>query len=583
MEDVLAQTHFVFESNQRNPQFQNQRNRGGRGGYNRNKQGYNPTEQDEFQHMLSSHLRKLERERTYPPQVINQLRKPEAEELNLDLVQSLLLHICTTDKNNGAILIFVPGWDQISKLHNQLKDSGKFDAGRYSLIPLHSMMPTVNQKEVFCRPPPGRRKIIISTNIAETSITIDDIVYVIDTGKIKMTNFDISRNIQSLDTEWVSLANATQRKGRAGRVQDGVCYHLYTKARELALESFKKPEILRKRLEEVILQIKTLRLGKAGVFLKRLLDCPPSASVDLAIKRLIQINALDTKENLTPLGFHLAQLPMDPYTGKMILMAGIFGCVNPVTTVAATLSFKDPFYIPLGQEKNVDRVKVELSNETKSDHMVVVYATEGWEKACQAGRERDYCYRNYLSGSKLKMLANMKNQFAQHLHEMKFVTSTNCKHSESNIHSGNVALVKAMICAGLYPNVAKVFVKKRGDGTPGFPNCSTEEDGRVTLHPKSVNANGRVFESPYLVYYEKMKSTSIFLYDTTMISPFPLIFFGGQLELKKYDSGAGTRLDLLVVDGKYEFLIDRITFQLIRVCYLNLNNLLCLLSTNCLL
>lgn len=572
LEDALYHTRFVYDNERSNPNptensssfqnFRGNRGRGGRGGRGgrSSKFGYNPDEETEFQSMLASHIRQLERERTYPPQVINELRKPESEELNLDLIEALLLYICQTDKNNGAVLIFVPGWDQISKLHNQLKDSGKFNLSNYSIIPLHSLMPTVNQREVFSRPTSGRRKIIISTNIAETSITIDDIIYVIDTGKIKMTNFNIERNIQSLDTEWVSLANATQRKGRAGRVQDGICYHLFSKARLMTLESFKKPEILRKRLEEVVLQIKVLKLGEAGSFLRRLLDPPQQKSVDLAVKRLIQINALDSDENLTPLGFHLAQLPMDPHTGKMILMAGIFSCVDPITTIAAALSFKDPFYIPLGQEKNVDRVRKQISNETKSDHFVNVYAMEGWERACEQRRERDYCYRNYLSGNSLQLLSNMKDQFAQHLYDMKFLTSRNCKEKDSNIHSANVGLIKAIICAGLYPNVATARVRPKRDGSC-YPKVWTEEDGRVELHPKSVNTGSTSFESPFLVYFEKMKSTSVFIYDTTMVSAFPLIFFGGQLTHRRDKGG----YHILSVDHSLEFLADKPTFDLIQV------------------
>lgn len=320
--------------------------------------------------MLEVHLRKLDREKAYPRSVIAELKKPESEVFNLDLIEQLLRYICKTDKANGAVLVFVPGWEQISKLHSQMISSGSFPETKYLLIPLHSMMPTVNQRDVFERPPAGKRKIIISTNIAETSITIDDIVFVVDAGKIKLTNFDLKRNIESLDTEWVSLANATQRRGRAGRVQEGVCYHLFNKAREMTLERFKKPEILRKRLEEVVLQIKMLKLGNAGEFLNRLMDPPSNLAVELAVKRLIQLNALDADENLTPLGFHLAHLPMDPQTGKMILMGAIFGCLDPILTVAASLSFKDGFYIPLGKEKAVDRIRKGFSGDTKSDHLV---------------------------------------------------------------------------------------------------------------------------------------------------------------------------------------------------------------------
>merc|ERR1719412_413555 len=125
-------------------------------------------------------------------------------------------------------------------------------------------MPTVNQKEIFNRPPKGIRKIVIATQIAETSITIDDIVYVIDAGKIKMTNYSPNENITTLKAEWVSLANARQRRGRACRVQPGICYHLYTRAREMTLNQYVIPEMLRTSLDQVILTIKMLALGNIG-------------------------------------------------------------------------------------------------------------------------------------------------------------------------------------------------------------------------------------------------------------------------------------------------------------------------------
>ncbi|KAK8785293.1 hypothetical protein V5799_008337, partial [Amblyomma americanum] len=157
----------------------------------------------------------------------------------------------------GAILVFLPGWEQISELNKRLTSDPSL-RGSSLIIPLHSMMPTVNQRQVFNRPPPGIRKIVLATNIAETSITINDVVYVIDCGKIKMSNFDVESNLATLDAEWVSKANAQQRKGRAGRVQPGVCYRLYTSWRDSQLEAYQLPEMLRTRLETLILKIKCI-------------------------------------------------------------------------------------------------------------------------------------------------------------------------------------------------------------------------------------------------------------------------------------------------------------------------------------
>ena len=313
--------------------------------------GATKEQRKEFDDFIMPYVRNLERDRTkkYSKRTLDQLKLIESEEINYELIMRLLQHICETDKDNGAVLIFLPGWDNISTLLKCLEESGKFPAYKFLMYPLHSQLPTLNQREVFSRPPEGKRKVIVATNIAETSITIDDILFVIDCGKIKMSNFNHLSNLETLDSEWVSIANARQRKGRAGRVQAGVCYHLFTRGREATLEQFKKPEILRTKLEETVLQIKVLQQGDSATFLNRLCDPPLQRSLELALERLRKINALDEQENLTPLGFHLASLPMDPYTGRMVLMAAIFSCCDPIFSCAASLNFKDCFYMPLGE------------------------------------------------------------------------------------------------------------------------------------------------------------------------------------------------------------------------------------------
>ena len=228
-------------------------------------------------------------------------------------------------------------------MSQNLESGGKYQLRSATIFPLHSLMPTVNQKAIFARPPAGTRKIIIATNIAETSITIEDVVYVVDCGKIKITKFDEKLNISTVLPEWISVANLKQRKGRAGRTRPGKCYHLFTSYRQNLLDSYLPPEMCRTRIEEVILQIKLLELGSCRRFLQKVLDPPSDRAIELSLELLVTINAINIKgdtEELTPLGFHLAKLPLDPQTGKMILMASIFSCIDPILSVAASLSFK---------------------------------------------------------------------------------------------------------------------------------------------------------------------------------------------------------------------------------------------------
>lgn len=261
---------------------------------------------------------------------------------------------------------------------------------------------------------------------------------------------------------------------------------MYSKAREMTLDQYPLPEMLRARLEEVILQIKILQLGKARTFLASVMDPPSSKAIDLSLDLLQTLNALDNEEHLTPLGYHLAQLPLDPRTGnvfissillyhflsitlhntnffififyfflgKMIIWAALFSCVEPVFAIAASLSFKDAFYCPLGKEDQAHQKKLELNMGQFSDHIALSEALTGFELAYKRGYASSFCREYFLSFNTLKLLSEMKTQFAQHLFQMKFMETENPSDSNANKNSKNTMLVKAIVCAGLYPNVA---------------------------------------------------------------------------------------------------------------------------------
>jgi len=318
------------------------------------------------------------------------------------------------------------------------------------------MMPSTSQREVFDRPPQGVRKIVIATNIAETSITIDDVVFVVDAGKVKQKTYDVNNKIACLQPVWISKASARQRRGRAGRVQPGYCFHLFTQPRAQSLDDYQLPEMLRTPLEELCLQIKILQLGMIRPFLSKALQPPEEQAVINALEVLRQLNALDADEELTPLGYHLATLPVDPRVGKMILFGAIFSCLDPVLTVASVLGFKDPFVFPLGKQKEAEQARIRFAGDTRSDHIALLNAFQGWEKASLQGSERDYCWTNFLSANTMKMIKDMKKQFSGLLYEIGFLDSTNPTAFSANYNSENLKLVKAILCAGLYPNVAKL-------------------------------------------------------------------------------------------------------------------------------
>ncbi|XP_062607434.1 LOW QUALITY PROTEIN: ATP-dependent DNA/RNA helicase DHX36-like [Saccostrea cucullata] len=496
----------------------------------------------------------------YSRDTISALERMDLKKIDLDLVMEVLRHI-VNNMEDGAVLVFVPGWKEISDLNKMLEKDSRMNNGKLRIVPLHSLMPTVNQREVFDRPPPGIRKIVIATNIAETSITIDDIVYVVDCGFIKVKDFQPDTGLLSLDSHPVSRANAQQRKGRAGRVQAGHCFHLFTSLQYEEMKEYLAPEILRTRLEELCLMIKMLKLGKIEPFVSKALDVPSAESVRAAIVLLRNLQALDDDEELLPLGYHLARLPLDPHTGKMILFAAIFGCLDPVCLVAACLSFKSPFFTPLGKESQADRCRKELAGRSKSDHMMLIKAFKGWEKATRNGNGGKFCYDNFMSEATLRLLKKMKKQFAELLFDIGFVNSSDPENRKSNVHSGNENLITAVVCAGLYPNIAKVTK----EAIPGKRSVSVQlqNGGKAFVHKQSVNSYVTFFPSKWLIYHKIMKTQTVNVYDCSMVSPYPLLFFGGKISYS-VSPVKGRDRECIKVDDWITFWTDKATFDLVK-------------------
>uniref|UniRef100_A0A0E0BBK8 RNA helicase n=1 Tax=Oryza glumipatula TaxID=40148 RepID=A0A0E0BBK8_9ORYZ len=419
-----------------------------------------------------------------------------ATELNLSLVEGTIEYICRHE-GEGAILVFLTGWDEISKLLDKIKGNNLLgNSNRFLVIPLHGSMPTVNQREIFDRPPANMRKIVLATNIAESSITIDDVVYVIDCGKAKETSYDALNKLACLLPSWISKASAHQRRGRAGRVQPGACYRLYPKVIYDAMPQFQLPEILRTPLQELCLTIKSLQLGAVASFLAKALQPPDPLSVNNAIELLKTVGALDDVEELTSLGRHLCTLPLDPNIGKMLLIGSVFQCLDPALTIAAALAYRNPFVLPIDRKEEADAVKRSFAGDSCSDHIALVKAFEAWKEARRSGRERSFCWENFLSPMTLQMMDDMRNQFFDLLSDIGFVSKTRGLKAY-NYYGKDLEMVCAVLCAGLYPNV--VQCKRRGKRTAFY----TKDVGKVDIHPSSVNAGIHQFPLPYLVYSEK--------------------------------------------------------------------------------
>ncbi|KAL5742051.1 hypothetical protein ACOSP7_028783 [Xanthoceras sorbifolium] len=549
LEDVLEKTRYKINSEFDNFQGSSRRKR---------------REQDSKKDNLTALFEDVDIDsnyKTYSASTRASLEAWSGSQLDLGLVETTIEYICRHE-GDGAILVFLTGWDDISKLHDKIKGNNFLgDPSKFLVLPLHGSMPTINQRQIFDRPPPNKRKIVLATNIAESSITIDDVVYVIDCGKSKETSYDALNKLACLLPSWISKASAHQRRGRAGRVQPGVCYKLYPRIIHDAMLQYQLPEILRTPLQELCLNIKSLQLGTVGSFLAKALQPPDPLAVQNAIELLKTIGALDDMEDLTPLGCHLCTLPVDPNIGKMLLMGAIFQCLNPALTIAAALAHRDPFVLPLNRKEEADAAKRSFAGDSCSDHIALLKAFEGYKNTKCQGRERDFCWENFLSPITLRMMEDMRNQFLDLLSNIGFVDKSKGA-SAYNQYSHDLEMVCAILCAGLYPNV--VQCKRRGKRTALY----TKEVGKVDIHPASVNAGIHIFPLPYLVYSEKVKTASIYIRDSTNISEYALLLFGGNLIPSKTGQG------IEMLGGYLHFSASKSVLQLIKTLRAELDKLL---------
>ncbi|CAK9137165.1 unnamed protein product [Ilex paraguariensis] len=439
--------------------------------------------------------------------------------IGFNLIEYLLCNICEKEKP-GAVLVFMTGWDDISSLKDKLQTHHILgDTSRVLLLACHGSMASSEQRLIFDEPEDGVRKIVLATNIAETSITINDVVFVIDCGKAKETSYDALNNTPCLLPSWISKVSAQQRRGRAGRVQPGECYHLYPRCVYDAFADYQLPEILRTPLQSLCLQIKSLKLGSISEFLSRALQSPELLAVQNAIEYLKIIGALDENENLSVLGRYLTMLPMEPKLGKMLVLGSIFNCLDPILTVVAGLSVRDPFLTPLDKKDLADAAKAQFSHDY-SDHLALVRAYEGWKDAERDLAGYEYCWKNFLSAQSMKAIDSLRREFYSLLKDTGLVDSntTTC-----NTWSYDEHLMRAVICYGLYPGICSVVHNEKSF------SLKTMEDGQVLLYSNSVNARDSKIPYPWLVFNEKIKVNSIFLRDSTAISDSVLLLFGGNI------------------------------------------------------
>jgi ATP-dependent helicase HrpA len=302
--------------------------------------------------------------RTYPVEV--RYRPPGEDEELLDALADTVEELLA--ERDGDVLAFFSGEREIRDAAEVL--SGRLGPG-VEVLPLYSRLAAADQQKVFGRNRPHRRRVVLATNVAETSLTVPGIRFVVDTGIARISRYSARLKVQRLPVESISRASADQRKGRCGRLADGICVRLYSEDDFNARPEFTDPEVLRTNLASVILQMAALGLGEIEAF--PFLEPPDRRHVRDGVALLHELRALDPSaaEPLTPLGRNLARLPIDPRLGRMVLEAAKLGCAREVIIVAAALSIQDPRERPAEQRGQADQLHARFADKS-SDFLAYV-------------------------------------------------------------------------------------------------------------------------------------------------------------------------------------------------------------------
>jgi ATP-dependent RNA helicase DHX57 len=469
------------------------------------------------------------------------------------------------DKNlgdtDGGILIFLPGMMEIERALQTIRHKSKFHA-----LPLHASLPPSDQRRVFPPAPKGTRKVIAATNVAETSITIPDIVAVIDTGRVKETTFDPVTRTQKLIETWASRASCAQRRGRAGRVREGVCYKLFTRNMEANMRERPDPEILRVPLEQLCLSVKSMGVDDVVFFLESALTPPSSHAVKSALQLLLRIGALESAGGLTALGKHLAMIPADLKSAKLLVMGCTFGCADACLSIAAILASRSLFVNPPDKRDEVKKTRYDFA-PGQGDLISDLRAYEAWTEKRKTLSSRDlrqWCLEHFLGSQTLRDVESNRAQLISALQDIGFLSLSYRRSTDSqslNTNNSNDALLRALIAASLYPQVFRIdfpatkFVASHTGSVALDPEARTikffdEDNNRAFVHPSSVCFEaGRGWSSDvrFLAAWERFESGEGYARKPWArgVSPcnvYSVLLFGGPLELDTTGRG-------VVVDG----------------------------------
>ncbi|KAA8913570.1 hypothetical protein TRICI_003174 [Trichomonascus ciferrii] len=478
--------------------------------------------------------------------------------IDYSLIAHVVNHIDSQLPASGSILIFMSGAAEIDNAIASIQSST--NGSKFHTLPLHASLTPAEQRRVFDKAPKGLRKVVVSTNVAETSITIPDAMAVVDSGRVKATVYEAENNVVRLVDSWASQAEVTQRRGRAGRVQEGICYKLYTRniqEKEMAKEP--APEMQRAPLEQLYLSVKAMGINDTQKFLAEALDPPDSAALETARQILSKSGALDeASDQLTPLGKHISTIPADVRCAKLLILSAVFGCLNKGLTLVSILSIKSPFVSPREKREEAKEAQMAFAKDGQGDLLAATMAYEEWvnrKKTQSSSKVRNWCKDNFLSLQTLFDIESSRRQFLTALQEVGFTPSDRNLPPYFNDQDNNEPLIRAIIGAALSPNLAeivfpeKVFKTSSSGAVEQDPESRgikffTEQDGRVFVHPSSTmfGANKFVDHAHYISFGSKMSTSKLFINNITPLGTYGMVFFSqGNIAVDPLGSGVIVR------------------------------------------
>ncbi|KAI9730610.1 MAG: DEAH-box RNA helicase prp16 [Claussenomyces sp. TS43310] len=440
--------------------------------------------------------------RTFPVDIMFH-RSPVEDYVDQAVQQVLAIHV---SMGAGDILVFMTGQEDIEVTCDLVQErlNALNDPPKLSILPIYSQMPADLQAKIFDRAAPGVRKVIVATNIAETSLTVDGIMYVVDAGYSKLKVYNPRMGMDTLQITPISQANASQRAGRAGRTGPGKAFHLFTEQAfkdEMYIQTI--PEIQRTNLSNTVLLLKSL--GVRDLLDFDFMDPPPQDTITTSLFDLWALGALDNIGDLTEIGRKMTAFPMDPSLAKLLITSEEYGCSEEMLTIVSMLSVPSVFYRPKERQEESDAAR-EKFFVPESDHLTYLHVYSQWKSN---GYSDGWCTRHFLHPKSLRRAKEIREQLGD-IMKMQKMTLVSC--------GTDWDVIRKCICSGYYHQAAKV------KGIGEYINLRTSVT--VQLHPTSA-LYGLGYLPDYVIYHELILTSKEYMSTVTSVDPHWLAELGG--------------------------------------------------------